>query len=55
MNNPPLQPLHFSSALSRAKLNHYARLTTEELIRSLQPGQVGVDVDQLPRKVLAKS
>jgi len=41
MNNPPLQPLHLSSALSQAKLNHYARLTTEELIRSLQPGQIG--------------
>lgn len=41
MNNPPLQPLHLSSALSQAKLNHYARLTTEELLRSLEPGQVG--------------
>lgn len=35
MPNPPLQPLHLNSALSQAKLNHYARLTTEELIRSL--------------------
>jgi hypothetical protein len=41
MNNPPLQPLHLSSALSQAKLNHYAKLTTEQLIRSLEPGQVG--------------
>jgi hypothetical protein len=41
MNNPPLQPLHLISALSRVKLNHYARLTTEELLRSLEPGQVG--------------
>jgi ParB-like chromosome segregation protein Spo0J len=41
MQNPPLQPLHLSSVLSRAKLNHYARLTTEELIRSLEPGQIG--------------
>jgi hypothetical protein len=41
MNNPPLQPLHLNSALSQAKLNHYARLTTEELLRSLEPGQVG--------------
>jgi hypothetical protein len=64
--------------LSQAKLNHYARLTTEELIRSLEPGKIGalktrpdgtvidghhrivilrergVDVDQLPREVLAK-
>ena len=41
MNNPPLQPLHLSSALSQAKLNHYAKLTTEQLIRSLEPGQAG--------------
>lgn len=41
MNNPPLQPLHLNSVLSQAKLNHYARLTTDELIRSLLPGQVG--------------
>lgn len=78
MNNPPLQPLHLNSVLSQAKLNHYARLTTEELIRSLTPGQIGalktrpdgtvidghhriavlrargIDVDQLPREVLAK-
>ena len=78
MENPPLQPLHLASALSQAKLNHYARLTTAELIRSLAPGlgalkarpdgtvidghhriailrDRGVDVDQLPREVLAKS
>ena len=79
MNNPPLQPLHLGSVLSQAKLNHYARLTTEELIRSLAPGTVGalktrpdgtvidghhriailrdrgIEVDQLPREVLAKS
>lgn len=41
MQKPPLQPLHLSSVLSQAKLNHYARLTTEELIRSLEPGQIG--------------
>lgn len=79
MNNPPLQALHVSSALSQVKLNHYARLTTEELLRSLEPGQIGalktrpdgtvidghhriavlrergVEVDQLPREVLARS
>jgi len=77
MENPPLQPLHLISVLSQAKLNHYAKITTEELIRSLAPGQVGalktrpdgtvidghhriavlrdrgVDVDELPREVLA--
>lgn len=42
MKNPPLQPLHLSSALSQAKLNHYARLTTAELIRSLEPGAAGL-------------
>ena len=41
MENHLLQPLHLASALSQAKLNHYARLTTEELIRSLAPGQLG--------------
>lgn len=41
MNYPHLQPLRLSSALSQAKLNHYARLTTEELIVSLEPGQGG--------------
>lgn len=41
MQNPPLQPLHLSSALSQAKLNRYAKLTTEELIRSLEPGEIG--------------
>ena len=41
MQNPPLLPLHLNSVLSQVKLNHYARLTTEELIRSLEPGQTG--------------
>ena len=41
MQHPPLQPLHIDSVLSQVKLNHYARLTTEELIRSLEPGQIG--------------
>jgi hypothetical protein len=41
MKPPPLRPLHVTSALSPAKLNHYARLTTEELKRSLEPGQPG--------------
>ena len=41
MHNPPLQPLHLSSVLSQAKLNRYAKLTTEELIHSLEPAQIG--------------
>lgn len=38
---PPLQPLHPDSSLSPAKLQQYDKATTEELIGSLQPGQVG--------------
>ena len=41
MKNPSLQPLHHSSSLSQAKLNQYARLTTEALLQSLKPGQPG--------------
>jgi hypothetical protein len=41
MNYPPLRPLHLTSSLSQSKLRLYARLTTEELKRSLEPGQVG--------------
>ena len=41
MNYPPLQPLHSSSSLSQIKLNLYARLTTDELKYSLEPGQPG--------------
>jgi len=41
MKTPPLQPLHHSSLLNRTKLNLYARLTTQELLRSLAPGEPG--------------
>ena len=41
MNYPPLRPLHLSTSLSQLKLNHYARLTTEELMNSLEPGSTG--------------
>jgi hypothetical protein len=41
MNNPSLRPLHLTSVLSPAKLNQYARLTTETLIQSLEPGRPG--------------
>jgi hypothetical protein len=33
MTNPSLQPLHHTSALSQAKLNRYAKLTDESLIK----------------------
>jgi hypothetical protein len=41
IDNPPLRPLHLTSSLSQAKLNRYARLTTEQLKRSLEPDQEG--------------
>lgn len=37
----PLIPLHPDSSLSSAKLEQYARATTQELIESLRPGQAG--------------
>lgn len=37
----PLKSLHSDSLLIQLKLDQYAKLTTEELIDSLQPGQVG--------------
>lgn len=36
-----LKPLHSDSSLIQLKLEQYDRLTTEELIDSLQPGEVG--------------
>ncbi len=41
MSQPPLQSLHPDSSLSQPKLAQFSRLTTEELIASLKPGQVG--------------
>lgn len=38
---PPLIPLPPDSSLSPAKLEQYAKASTEELIESLRPGQVG--------------
>jgi hypothetical protein len=76
---PPLIPLHPDSSLSPAKLEQYAKLSTEDLIDSLRPGQSGslkarpdgtmvdghhrikilrdrgVDVDSLPREIVAKA
>jgi len=37
--NPPLKPLHPDSALIRLKLTEMEQKATEELIRSLLPGQ----------------
>ncbi len=38
---PPLIPLHPDSSLSPAKLEQYARSSTQALIDSLRPGQAG--------------
>lgn len=37
----PLKPLHPDSSLSQSKLAQYAKLSTEELLLSLYPGQPG--------------
>jgi hypothetical protein len=41
MDQSPLKELHPASSLSRPKLNRYAKLTNEEIIESLRPGQPG--------------
>jgi len=41
MSHPPLHPLHPDSLLSQTKLGLFRRLTTEELIASLRPGEDG--------------
>lgn len=61
---PPLVPLHADETLIPSKLEKYRRLTTDELIRSLRPGQPGclktrpdgtmVDGHALPREGVPK-
>jgi hypothetical protein len=41
MSRPPLKPLHSESTLIQAKIDQYDRLSTEELIGSLLPGETG--------------
>ena len=41
MQQPPLQSLHPEGSLSHAKLLQYSKLSTQDLIDSLQPGQPG--------------
>jgi len=41
MSEPPLKPLHLDSSLIQAKVDQYDKLTTEELIESLEPGRTG--------------
>jgi ParB-like chromosome segregation protein Spo0J len=38
---PPLKSLHPDSSFSRAKLDELSRVSTEQLIDSLKPGQPG--------------
>ena len=40
-SQPPLRPLHPDSSLSPAKMGKYEKLSTQELIDSLKPGQQG--------------
>ena len=41
MSQPPLKFLHPDSSLSEAKLVQFDKLSTQELIDSLKPGQPG--------------
>jgi ParB-like chromosome segregation protein Spo0J len=41
MKQPPLQSLHPEGSLSHTKLLQYSKLSTQDLIDSLQPGQPG--------------
>ena len=78
MTNPPLKMLHSDDTLNRIKLDKFNKLTDEELMGSLKPGQDGalkarsdgtvleghhrlkilrergIDIDALPREVIAK-
>ena len=40
-SQPPLNPLHPDSSLIRSKLDKYGKLSDQELIDSLKPGQQG--------------
>jgi len=41
VSQPPLKSLHSESSLILAKIAQYGKLSTQELIASLQPGQPG--------------
>src|SRR5579862_2987496 len=38
---PPLKPLHSDTSLIQSKLDKYGKLSTDELVASLGPGQQG--------------
>lgn len=41
MNQTPLKPLHTEESLLSLKLEQFRRLSTDEICRSLAPGQLG--------------
>ena len=41
MRLPPLKPLHSDEALIHLKLEQFRQMSTDELIKSLAPGQTG--------------
>ncbi len=41
MSQPPLKPLHSDSTLIQTKIDEYDKLSTDELIESLLPGETG--------------
>lgn len=41
MSRPPLKPLHPEGSLSQPKLDGFRRLSTEQLVASLRPGEPG--------------
>jgi hypothetical protein len=41
LKNPGLKPLHADSSLNAAKLEHFRKLSDEDIISSLKPGQPG--------------
>ena len=41
MSEPPLKLLHADSDIIRTKIDRFSRLTNDELIQALKPGQSG--------------
>jgi len=41
VKQPPLKSLHLESSLIQTKLKHFGKLSNQELIDSLRPGQSG--------------
>lgn len=41
MNTPSLKSLHDRGSLSQAKIEQYRKISTEDLVESLEPGRPG--------------